>query len=212
MQFSYVIIIPMILIHSVNNTFNGIIHKQHLRPDNIETREAYSFLNTDVPFDDIVKSYEEITICGDTLISIHSDQIGLPYSTYIQLKDRLYIQLKDGSYKRIRQQLGIGEIDKLYTSQKRSNQLGMETAEYKATSKNGDTDYILQVTPMLNFKHQAKNKYLFANVFSEEGIILYINKKYLPSNMDFISIVDQIEFKKLTCKEKIEELNFIEPD
>lgn len=201
-------IIPLMFSHMMSNVFNGTIHINHIRPDNAETREAYTFLNTEVPFDDIVTSYEEVTICGDTLISIHRDQIDIPYSTYIQIKDRLFIQRKDSSYKRIRTQLGIGQIDKFYKSKKKSNQLGIETVEYIGTSSNGETDYILQVALKFNFKQQAGNKYLFSNVFCKEGLILHTNKRYLPTNLDFISVVNRIEIQTLSCKEKIEELNF----
>ena len=196
----------------MGDTFNGTILLQHYREDTPEMREAYSFLNSDVPFDSILISNEELMICGDTLISIHSDVNRRPYSTYIQLRDSLYMKLKDGTFKLIRIPTGLSLLKDFFDHEIKDTILGNTTNEFSSINRIGDTEYKFKIAEELMFHRQAENKFLFSKVFSKKGFILYTAEKYVIYNLTKTTKVISFSRENQNCKEKIEELNFIEPD
>jgi len=195
-----------------DHCFNGVIELQHYREDTPEMREAYSFLNTDVPYDSILISNEELTICGDTLISIHSDMNRRPYSTYIQYRDSVFMKLKNGIYKRIRIEPGISLIDNYHDEKRYEKFLGLQTKGFSSITREGTTEYQFDILTDLKFPCQTEHKYLFSRVFSNKGIIMNTKEKYLLTNVTKTTVVKSISIDIQNCKEKIEELDFIRPE
>lgn len=192
----------------LGDTFYGSINIKHQRQDTIEMREAYSFLNSDVPFDSILISFEKITICGDTLISIHSDVNGKSFSTYVQLQDLFFARRKDGTYKQIYTELGISKIKKFDKGKTKKIILGFDTQEFKSMNNIGDTEYTFNISQIFNFSEQVKNKYIFSKVFCDEGLILQFEENYLPRNIFKKSTVNSITMEKYNCKVQLDQVNF----
>lgn len=208
----FLIAIKIIFFLCNDHCFNGIIELQHYREDTPEMREAYSFLNTDVPFDSILISNEELTICGDTLISIHSDMNRRPYSTYIQYRDSVFMKLKNGNYKLIRIEPGISLIDN-YNDEKRDEKfLGFQTKGFSSITREGTTEYQFEILTDLKFPSQAEHKYLFSKVFSSKGFIMNTKEKYLITNITKTTLVKSISIGTQNCIEKINDLDFIRPE
>jgi hypothetical protein len=188
--------------------FTGEIIINHVKEDNEAYLHDSFFLDRGKDYKEYLKTTEIFIICGDTLISFALDMSLDTFATYIQVKDNLFKKSsqKEGFIK-LGYNTAIGKVKKFERVNGSKTMLGRRVKKHLSFTPSGNIEYESYIDTEVIYS-QYIYKYLFAKVFTQEGLLVNNKETYLPKNKIKYSTIKSIIPKQCNCNIYFENLGF----